>query len=87
MKKEAYDFVTRLVNTNKLGSKISRAQIIRHMIITYKPKSKNSKIHGYSRYITDTVLREFMSCGILKRAERGIYEIIKKPNERKRKNS
>lgn len=78
MKREAFIFITNLIETGKPGMKISRVQIIKYMLDKYKPDIKDPSQHT-CRKTGDSILTYYVRKGILKRTGRGLYEIITVP--------
>lgn len=79
MKKEAFDFITNLINIiGRPGMKISRVQVTRHMLHVYKPGIKDGA-QSTCRRAGDATFVFYIQKGILKRVGRGIYEIVTVP--------
>ena len=75
MRREAFRFITELIITGKPGMKITRVQVIKHMLSIYKPGIKDHA-QASCRNVGDRVLHYYVRKGILKRISRGEYEIV-----------
>lgn len=78
MRKEAFNFITELIRKGRPGTKITRAQVTRHMLKLYNPGKKDGA-QGSCRTTGDAIFAFYMQKGILERIGRGVYEIIKLP--------
>lgn len=76
MKREAFNFITEFILANKPGAEITRAQVVKHMLMVYNPGPKDKCQHS-CRSVGDYVFTYYVNAGILERLGNGKFKILK----------